>query len=614
MPFRPLKNQPLPNQPIVQSTGFKPLAEQPKDLGIGGKIAETFGFDASIGLKERYQVAKEKVIKDVISIARGANKVANFLGLGPLQETAALGMIRISPRFRSLKKRVDSGNANIGDYAEYATILEQVPSAKAIAGSTIQLGALLAPTPVGKVSLKGVTTGTKAFIKGFKTLAPRGAAIGGALGFGKALETDKGVKGIVGDTAIGTITGGIINGLLGGLFTRFQYSADKTAQKLRDNAIKQYKSALGATKEKFKNKVDRIVPELLEKQRKGTFSNLRKSALKNIALTNKQYQQLGELQGLTEVTDIENLINREIAKYSSPTGRVFSVNQKKVNTLMGLLDDIKSLKGAKSQDIIQSFQHNLVMQVDVGAKNVAKKIRKIDLSKTDNIDDAVRLIKQSLTQRELRNPAVNMAINNWAKSSKMIQAESVNLVPQQSLRELAQQYADDIYESRKALKTIKDSKVLGQVRKVDSGIRKLLNNRNPDYAAINEIYNLNQNLLDVLDETAQRTGGRKFWSLLRSEFFQTGSIVGGLVGLGTGGGFGAASGGVVGGLTMMGIGQTMNSTWFNTLSAVQKTKLANQLAKIPAQNMPRLLNFLNKLGIKAVLEFIDEGEPPEEIF
>ena len=172
-----------------------------------------------------------------------------------------------------------------------------------------------------------------------------------------------------------------------------------------------------------------------------------------------------------------------------------------------------------------------------------------------------------------------------------------NQAYQQELRELAQFYGTDLYESRKALKTINDSKTLSQVKKVDGAIRELLNTKNPEYAKINEVYHRNSELYDILQETAKRESS----GLGVKRIIQT---LGTVIGVGAGIASGNISLAVGGGLAMGGLIAILNSTWWNTLRAVQKNNLAEKLLEKGATQLPNWLMMVERQGIKAVEELL----------
>lgn len=377
--------------------------------------------------------------------------------------------------------------------------------------------------PIAKTAIQAVKQGA---IKG----AVQEGAFGGAFGLSGALQDNEDLGGIIKRTITSAVTGAIFGGIVGGIANR----KNLDPKILREQAIEKYKLGLRATKEKFKERADKVIPELLDEKVWGTRKKLLDKASKGIKLSLDEYKELGELKGMIETTGLLSGIDDEIAKFGKnvvdpETGekifRAFSINKQKVYTLQSLKSDLMAL-------------------------------------------DAFDKVKD-------------------------------NQVYQQELRELAQFYGDDLYESRKALKTITDSKTLSQVRKVDSAIRELLNKKNPEYNAINEVYHRNSELFDILTETAKRESS----GLGVKRIIQT---LGTLIGVGGGlatGNIPLAIGSGIGMGSMLAI---LNSTWWNTLRAVQKNNLAEKLLEKGATQIPIWLLILEREGIKGVDQLLND--------
>ena len=375
--------------------------------------------------------------------------------------------------------------------------------------------------PIAKTAFEALKTGA---IKG----AGQGAIFGGAYGATGALQENEDIGETIKRTLIGGATGGVIGGVVGGIAGRKNIDPEE----LKKQAIEKYKLGLRATKEKFKERADKVIPELLDEKVWGSRRKLLEKADKGIKLSLDEYEKLGELKGIISTTGLFQNIDDEIAKMGKEvidpeTGekifRAFSVNEEKVGVLRKLKADIVAL-------------------------------------------DAFDKIKD-------------------------------NQAYQQELRELAQFYGTDLYESRKAMKTINDSKTLSQVKKVDGAIRELLNTNNPEYSKINEVYHRNSELYDILQETAQRESS----GLGVKRIIQT---LGTIIGVGAGVASGNISLAVGGGLAMGGLIAILNSTWWNTLRAVQKNNLAEKLLEKGASQIPQWIMLIERQGIKAVEELL----------
>jgi hypothetical protein len=150
------------------------------------------------------------------------------------------------------------------------------------------------------------------------------------------------------------------------------------------------------------------------------------------------------------------------------------------------------------------------------------------------------------------------------------------------------------------------------VRKIDSAIRDLLNTNNPEYEKINKVYSLNSKLFDILDETAKRREARPLISWFNTVVGSSGATAGGTAGTFIGGPAGTVLGSLTGGSVAVGITSLLNSTWYNTLKAVQKTKLAEKLTEVGTLNAAKYwVQILNSQGVKAVNQFLDT--PKEQL-
>ena len=454
--------------------------------------------------------------------------VGNFLGMGALGKGLGLAAFKLTPEGMQLAKRVNDGSASTEELDAYTKIFGEAPTAKETIGSALQTASMFIPAGKIEKAAVGAKTGAEAFAKGAVKAAIPAAGAGAAYGAGEAMQKDKGAAEIAKSAATGAVTSGVISGALGGLFTKKQFNAPAKAATMRDKAIEQYQAGLATTKEKYKEKAQKIIPDLLDQGVWGTFNNLKKKAELGVALSMEDYKKLGQLKGAADIEGIENLIQTEMAKYVTPGGSVISVNKGKFKALQGLAEDIKSLKAD-------------------------------------------------------------------------------GIVENEELRKLSQQYGNVLYESRKAQKTISDNATLSQVKKVDGAIRGLLNDTNPDYAKINQVYHLNSELQDILMETAKRKGGQNWFGLIKSIALGGGATGGAVIGAHTGAPQ-AIAGAVVGGSVLLGINSLLNSTWFNTLQGLQKWHLADKISKIPLQDMPMKINAIAAGGAKAAIDFINGNE------
>ena len=588
---------------------FQPLTKEQYQKAINQGFTHEKIVKFELQRKQDYEKSAkppgflQSIAQGIVSpFAKTASTIASAgKGVGLLAKAG--GQSILGDKSGAMKSVLEAGqpvDLNLGYFGK----AKPISSTKEAVGTGLELGSYLIPGG-GKVGMEGVKTAGEAFLRGAVKTGTTGAISGGLMGAGTALQKNESTLDTLKETGVGVLSGGLIGGVMGGLFARKQFLAPKKAQELRNKAIEQYKIGLQATKEKFKDKTDKIIPTLLKEKQYGTFNQLKKKAEQGIELSMEDYKKIGTLKGFIDTADIEGLIEKEMNKLKTPSGTVISVGQSRYKALVGLSNDIKALKFGSTGQAVQSFKSNLSAQLQKVAPETVKKINSLDIS-TKNVDEATEMVKKSLTSNELSNPAIKNAIDNWQKTSNMILSEAGNLTRQQQLRELAGQYGDLLYESRKAQKTIKDNATLSQVKKVDSAIRSLLNTTNPDYGAVNKIYNFNTELYDILQETAKRKGGQRWFDLTKQIMTSGGLGIGGTIGALSGGATGAVGGAVIGGSALVGLATLLNSTWWNTLRAVQKTKLADKLLKMSTKELPKYLNILSSGGTKAVLDFIEQ--------
>jgi len=409
---------------------------------------------------------------------------------------------------------------------------------KDIVGTGLDLGVSVLPMGAGKTAAtktaqtllktggKGVAKEvTKQFLKqGAKV----GAFAGAASGAGIALQDDKSALDVAKQTAIGTVTGGVLGAITGKIQASKFLKTPQRVEKLQNQAATFYKKGLGATKEKQKENVEKLIPVISENKWWGTRKALLKKAEKGIALSNKQYEQLGELQGVVEVDGILNKIDARLGTFLRPDGQVKSFKKAQYNALLAVRDDITSYG------------------------------------------------------------VYNEAVGNTK-------------VYQQALRELGADLGKDLYGTRKALKTVKDSKTLSQLQFADASIRDLLASKNIEFAKINKLQTASRRLKEVLEETLSRTESRNWLKLIDG--------VSGAAGVGIG--MAAAPGiapPLIGASIMAGLTHIAHSGWFNTMSAVRKARIADRLLQKSPTEMMKWVTKLANVGVKAVDELMNQEQ------
>lgn len=362
-----------------------------------------------------------------------------------------------------------------------------------------------------------------AFAKGFITNAPRGVAFGGTGSAAFAMQEDAEATEILERTRSGMLVGGIFSGVLGGMAERGQQLKGVKIEKLREKARKNFLKGLDLTKEKYKEKGAANVDEWLDRKWWGTRNGLLKKAQSGQALSAEEYKKIGELAATAdEVPSLLARIDDEIGKLQTRPGITPSTNQKKVDTLFKLRQDVLNLT-------------------------------------LETVGD----------EPWTRTPAY------------------------EDLRGLARSYGEVLYDSRKAQQTISDSQTLSQVKKVDGMIRGIVNEANPEYAKVNELYHASSELADTVLETIQRKTGRPPINLTKIA----------LGGLGVGGAglaLGRTPEAVAAAGAIMAIGTIGNSTWWNTLDGSVRWQVANAIENLPQEQINSAIRYLAQMGPVAV--------------
>jgi hypothetical protein len=475
------------------------------------------------------------------------------------------------------------------------------------------------PTATSKIAAFG-----KGFLEGAKEAVPLGASYGAA----SSMQADDDVPTIL-KKSFGS---SVISGVIGGTLSGFANMKNVSPETLKKEAIESYKKGLNATKEKYKEQADKIIPDLLDEKAWGTKKQLIKKAESGIRLSNEEYAKLGELEGTVNTDGLLQKIDDEISNYSQG-GRAFT---EKTNAIQSTIDNhlttakqiladpdmaktvsdaggVKAIIADSKRNIVDQLRHN-------GINDIGDLIDNLDLTKMDDIDEYSRTLKNVVGEALPQKPiSVNSSkINQLKRLRDDIQSLHLFNMPkeayQQDLRELAQDYGNVVYETRKSLKTVEDNGTLSQVRKIDGAIRELLNTNNPDYEKINKVYTLNSRLFDILDETAKRREARPLISWFNAIMGSTGATIGGTAGSAAGPA-GSAVGTVAGGSLAVGLTTALNSTWFNTLRAVQKNQLAEKLMEIGTLNAAKYwVQLLNSQGVKAVNQlFSSEKETLNQV-
>src|SRR3990172_9148181 len=542
------------------------------------------GKDTTAMENQLKRIAQEQGIdyKDINPLASKSEK--QILG----EAVGVLGDILIAGFFGSAEKGAKTGK-----------LLTKTPTLIKAAG---KLGISTTIPQITKATAKSTLQAVgQGAARGFLEHAP----IGAAFGLSSALKDEEDLGGIVKRTLLGGAISGTIGAAIGGFVGRKNIENEV----MRRKAVEQYQRGLNATKEKFKEKGERIIPELLEERWWGTRKKLLEKAEKGVRLSLDEYRQLGELKGAMELQGLVGQIDDEIARFSQGgrigTERVVAINNVLENQVKARAKWAGSMGiDQNSSRAIQSAHSDIIKELRAkGINDFADALENnVDLRLMNSLDEYQRHLT-TLAQDYMPKP---ISVN--AQKVKALQNIKTDLLSlnvfndvgknptayAQDVRELASQYGQQLYDTRRSLQTISDNQTLSQVKKVDASIRELLNTKYPEYSAINKVYHRSSELYDILNETAKRKGGRGLVSLMRSVLFSGGGSIGAQIA--------GLPGAILGSTGAIALGEMFNSTWYNTFNAVQKAKIADRIAQYGIDRAPQIINYLQKVGVKGVFE------------
>lgn len=465
-------------------------------------------------------------------------------------------------------------------------------------------------------------TGKQAFRQGFTRGAVQGGAIGATAGLGSSLQQNNSTADALGDAARGGFIGGVVGGVAEGLATRSDFLRPIKAKAKQEKAVASFQKGLNSTKEKFKQKGEKIIPDLLDEEWWGTRKQLLRRAEKNLALSSKQYEQLGELKGMVEAGHLLDDIGDEIAKLTVGNDHAKIAVQRHIKSAQQVIDSGVDLapNGGVSALLKQAKQNIVLGLQQTGDDAASTAVSKLDDAAFNNIDEFSRAVnsavnstgRASFVNRQKVKTLQNLYDDVLSLTSYNDDIARGPVAYAQDLRELAQGYGDELFETRKSLKTVADDKTLSQVKKVDSAIRRLLNTKYPEYEAINKVYHLNSELMEIINETVRRDSGKSGLRLIDTIFGGSGGAVGAGIGSAAGGPVGGTVGGIVGAVTTGSVASILRSSWWNTLRAVQQNRVAEKLLQMPAFQRSQMLLLLQRKGADALTDLgIEDNTNPE---
>lgn len=589
----------------------------------GAVIPHTASADQYAKARSSMDESQRKFVETVL--ARKQNRQALGMDTSKEDEQLANAMAEVKPSygdFNPASKKTGeqvAGDAlgvaaDIASFGTYGKAAKGAQAGKLLvqgAGSKV-VAPILEKAGIGATALEKTapTAVSKAgaFAEGAIRGAVQAAPIGAAYGAAQGLQENGTIGKIVEKAAVSGTFAGVVGGVAGGLANL----KNRTPESIKEEAIAQYKKGLNATKEKYKEMTNKVIPDLLESKTWGTRKYLLRKAEAGIKLSSSEYEQLGELQGTVETPGIFDAIDKQIAEYSQG-GRaaaeksglisktIANHTESAAQVVDGLTPEALVAEGGMP-GLLRRAQINISDSLRAkGLTEVGDYIDNLDIGNYQSVDEFRRQVSKAV-EGEFGSKPVSVNVSRVTQLQKLrddLSSLALFNAPkeayQQDLRELAQHYGDVIYETRKSLKTVEDSATLSQVRKVDIAIRDLLNTNNPAYAKINKVYTLNSRLFDILDETAKRKEGHALVSWLHLIAASTGGTLGGVVTAVTGaaGAVATSVASLGGGIVALGLVQMLNSSWYNTLRAVQKAQLAEKVTKIgtlyAAQYWTRLL-------------------------
>ena len=602
--YAPFAANQIQDEAIQNVNQMSQLLKQRKTLKAAGK--DTTHLDAAIkSINDNHPDYMEQLGNIVPSIKKSNEQILGDAA-GVATDIAAFGTY---------------GNAAKG--AETGKLLVSGPVSSAVGNV---LGKAGVETSAFQKTIPTATTKLAAFGKGALEGVKQAVPLGLAYGAASSAQANDPLPTMVKKALISGSVSGVIGGALSGVANLRNVNPDALDQE----AIASYKKGLAATKEKYKTTADQIIPDLLDQNVWGTRKQLIQKAEDGIKLSSAEYEKLGELQGTIDTQGISQKIDDEIANYSQG-GRAFTEKMDAIDSTIAnhlktadqiLNEPDMANEVAKSggiQAVLDDAKKNIVAQLEHnGMSDAATIVDNVDTAGINSADDFMNTLKQSVADGLQPKPiSVNSSkITQLQKLKGDIESLQLYNKPteayQQDLRELAQDYGDTVYETRKSLKTVDDSNTLSQVRKVDTAIRDLLNTNNPDYAKINKVYTLNSRLFDVLDETAKRKEARPLISWFNAIVGSGGATAGGTAGGFIAGPAGSTVGSLAGGSLAVGLTTALNSTWYNTLRAVQKAQLADKLTEVGSLEAAKYwVKIINAEGIKGVNQLL--STPTEQL-
>lgn len=206
------------------------------------------------------------------------------------------------------------------------------------------------------------------------------------------------------------------------------------SEKLKEGAVNRYKSSFQATKQKMKQDVDKIAEGLMDENWWGSKKKLLQKADENIALTAKQYDELGELDGVVSTKEIRDSLTNRLNKLKAPTGEIPNINKTEATKINNALSDLDSYSSysdlanketmARAEDLRKLKQTIDEQTYGIGAEDkIAKKIDK-------KLADSIRNVLNT------ENPTYGQINQVYSEANRVKNILEETLLRQQSQNKL----------------------------------------------------------------------------------------------------------------------------------------------------------------------------------
>ena len=410
-------------------------------------------------------------------------------------------------------------------------------------------------------------------------------------------------------------SGDVAGGLGAGLAAVAPGGALKAARatgapaRLTASAQKQFAQALGPTKEVFKRKTERVVPQLLQERVRGGREHIRSVARERAERAGERLTEAENRikdQVVKEVTEVEEPLpppslreamqrhQEGITEAWRPGGRLDQQAQAQM---------FPFLPTRVVKDAPKPARPTTRTRTVVTEKTVPSTI------KTKPIIESLQRAKQRFTTGRGKDKVIGneAAYKNLDKLQKQI-AGFGDDVSYQTIRKLRQIWDREVAEGGGFFGgTLKEKTALNAKKEATNAIRRELAKEHPDIAKINAEYSLWRTTEEILDATIERTRGQA--RPLSQTIAQAAGAGGGLA---AGGGIGTAvTAAAIGGAAFKGLTRIFQSPTWRTVSATKKQQVAEAIASGRMDKIGKILTGYPVLT--RGLEQAQSAPPPQQV-